>query len=365
MSANDCIASPFFNQSTELLSSSPRNRFPNHVDSCYEHMHELEKKFCKDFSCCGLNLENLHDLLEHFEEYHSMNTEGMTDRTAASDEEMDSSSNNSSTLRHTLHRKEQLPHPQAACSVVAAASDRMADEASILSATASPTIYQQTIMAMMTMDDNHREDDVTALERSFPFLLQSTATATHMPSRKQHLTRTDLALLENANTYAASKTKVETLDSIKDGHPHHHHRLPTPTRVGSAGTHRHRSASTMAPPPPWEVDPKEHIENSVAKLTTQPTSCPSFNKSINKNKKGSPFAMNTVSSGSNSSRSSRSDSSNSSSSSSSSSSSDISIEGKYRYNLLSITQVDVDRYFFLLPLVDTEDRPYRCHVADC
>ncbi|KAJ3283718.1 hypothetical protein HDU76_008416, partial [Blyttiomyces sp. JEL0837] len=30
----------------------------------------LEDQFCKDFACCGINLENLHDLLQHFEENH-------------------------------------------------------------------------------------------------------------------------------------------------------------------------------------------------------------------------------------------------------------------------------------------------------
>ncbi|KAJ3094935.1 hypothetical protein HDU97_007431 [Phlyctochytrium planicorne] len=30
----------------------------------------LEDKFCKDFKCCGISLENLHDLLHHFEESH-------------------------------------------------------------------------------------------------------------------------------------------------------------------------------------------------------------------------------------------------------------------------------------------------------
>ncbi|KAJ3206708.1 Transcriptional regulator of ribosomal biogenesis proteins [Dinochytrium kinnereticum] len=30
----------------------------------------LEDKFCKDFKCCGNSLENLHDLLHHFEECH-------------------------------------------------------------------------------------------------------------------------------------------------------------------------------------------------------------------------------------------------------------------------------------------------------
>ena len=30
----------------------------------------LEDKFCKNFSCCGLELQDLHDLLQHFEECH-------------------------------------------------------------------------------------------------------------------------------------------------------------------------------------------------------------------------------------------------------------------------------------------------------
>ena len=34
------------------------------------HFAGLEDKFCKDFSCCGATLENLHDLLQHFEECH-------------------------------------------------------------------------------------------------------------------------------------------------------------------------------------------------------------------------------------------------------------------------------------------------------
>ncbi|KAJ3129972.1 hypothetical protein HK098_007238 [Nowakowskiella sp. JEL0407] len=34
------------------------------------HFAMLEDKYCKDFACCGLNLENLHDLLQHFEECH-------------------------------------------------------------------------------------------------------------------------------------------------------------------------------------------------------------------------------------------------------------------------------------------------------
>ncbi|KAJ1561282.1 hypothetical protein HK096_005286 [Nowakowskiella sp. JEL0078] len=36
----------------------------------HSHFALLEDKFCKDFACCGINLESLHDLLQHFEECH-------------------------------------------------------------------------------------------------------------------------------------------------------------------------------------------------------------------------------------------------------------------------------------------------------
>jgi hypothetical protein len=31
---------------------------------------QLEDKFCKDFNCCGLQLNDMHELLQHFEEFH-------------------------------------------------------------------------------------------------------------------------------------------------------------------------------------------------------------------------------------------------------------------------------------------------------
>ncbi|KAJ3133676.1 Transcriptional regulator of ribosomal biogenesis proteins [Physocladia obscura] len=31
---------------------------------------QLEDQFCKDFSCCGVVLDSMHDLLQHYEEYH-------------------------------------------------------------------------------------------------------------------------------------------------------------------------------------------------------------------------------------------------------------------------------------------------------
>ncbi|KAI8622790.1 hypothetical protein BC830DRAFT_4787 [Chytriomyces sp. MP71] len=46
-----------------LLASSPSRDL--------EHFAGLTDSFCKDFVCCGINMDNLHDLLQHFEEYHA------------------------------------------------------------------------------------------------------------------------------------------------------------------------------------------------------------------------------------------------------------------------------------------------------
>ncbi|ORY52078.1 hypothetical protein BCR33DRAFT_712283 [Rhizoclosmatium globosum] len=55
-----------------LLASSPSRDL--------EHFAGLTDEFCKDFVCCGINMDNLHDLLQHFEEYHvSINDDNDSD----------------------------------------------------------------------------------------------------------------------------------------------------------------------------------------------------------------------------------------------------------------------------------------------
>ncbi|KAK9768155.1 Transcriptional regulator of ribosomal biogenesis proteins [Basidiobolus ranarum] len=43
---------------------------PVSVEEDFLQSRDLEGSFCRDFSCCGLVLEDLHDLLQHFEECH-------------------------------------------------------------------------------------------------------------------------------------------------------------------------------------------------------------------------------------------------------------------------------------------------------
>ncbi|KAJ1950754.1 Transcriptional regulator of ribosomal biogenesis proteins, partial [Linderina pennispora] len=40
------------------------------VDEDFYYPRDLEASFCRDFSCCGLVLNDLHDLLQHYEECH-------------------------------------------------------------------------------------------------------------------------------------------------------------------------------------------------------------------------------------------------------------------------------------------------------
>ncbi|KAG2193834.1 hypothetical protein INT47_004701 [Mucor saturninus] len=140
----DCVSSPFLKtiaglQNTELITSpSPYSK----LDS-FDQKQELEKEFCRDFSCCGLNLGNLHQLLEHYEEYH-------------------------------LFR----------------ANTTEEDERRF---TCSPPSEEE-------------------MNLSQPMQLAQLANT----STKEHLTKSDLNMLENAQKYA-SKRSVQTLDSIVDG----------------------------------------------------------------------------------------------------------------------------------------------------
>ncbi|KAJ3216268.1 hypothetical protein HDU81_001144, partial [Chytriomyces hyalinus] len=45
-----------------LLAASPQRDLDQFAN--------LEDQFCKDFSCCGIALDSMHDLLQHFEEFH-------------------------------------------------------------------------------------------------------------------------------------------------------------------------------------------------------------------------------------------------------------------------------------------------------
>jgi hypothetical protein len=117
----------------------------------------LENEFCKDFACCGLRLENLHQLLEHYEEYHLFRHGGASGNNSE-DEDKD---------RNPL------------CS---------------------------------------RQRQITEDESSFSINLTRFFNPRKVmkPPSKEHLTNEDLNMLENAQKYA-SKTKVQTMDSIIDG----------------------------------------------------------------------------------------------------------------------------------------------------
>ncbi|KAJ3113555.1 Transcriptional regulator of ribosomal biogenesis proteins [Physocladia obscura] len=76
-----------------LLASSPSRDL--------EHVAGLTDAFCKDFICCGINMDNLHDLLQHFEEYHaaSSNTDSDSEADALESDILDPMLESGASLR--------------------------------------------------------------------------------------------------------------------------------------------------------------------------------------------------------------------------------------------------------------------------
>ncbi|KAI8365201.1 uncharacterized protein BYT42DRAFT_589144 [Radiomyces spectabilis] len=67
-SALDCFASPLLSH-YQSHHDPPKSMSMDPMDSL-SRLRELEISFCKDFICCGRSLLDLHDLLQHYEEYH-------------------------------------------------------------------------------------------------------------------------------------------------------------------------------------------------------------------------------------------------------------------------------------------------------
>lgn len=59
-------SSEFFNR----LKQSVGNDYHSHLKPQASYLPTLEQKYCKDYSCCGISLPSLHDLLNHYEQSH-------------------------------------------------------------------------------------------------------------------------------------------------------------------------------------------------------------------------------------------------------------------------------------------------------
>lgn len=151
MSLGDCVSSPFLH--AELINSPSQY---SKLDS-YDQKQELENKFCRDFACCGLQLNNLHQLLEHYEEYHLAHNNNQSSGSSSS------SSNSEDEDKDQLHLK-----------------------------------------SLIALDPMQAESFMQHHSTPPP------------PLAKRHLTTADLNMLENAQKYA-SRTKVQTLGTIVDG----------------------------------------------------------------------------------------------------------------------------------------------------
>ncbi|KAJ1985461.1 Transcriptional regulator of ribosomal biogenesis proteins [Dimargaris cristalligena] len=112
---------------------------PTNLDDDFFYPRELETTFCRDFSCCGLVLEDLHDLLQHYEECHvrlesdvPLETPALFEDGWTSSSDSDPSAHPSpylkaataaSFMKHTggasLYPEELLPYPQDELSLAA------------------------------------------------------------------------------------------------------------------------------------------------------------------------------------------------------------------------------------------------------
>ncbi|KAI8075002.1 hypothetical protein BC940DRAFT_265698 [Gongronella butleri] len=69
---------------------------------------ELEKRYCRDFECCGLILDDLHDLLQHYEECH-VRIEEEDDGSVDDDDDFFAASPVASVVEDPLTQVIQLP----------------------------------------------------------------------------------------------------------------------------------------------------------------------------------------------------------------------------------------------------------------
>jgi len=67
--------SPLFDIYQQFKQSVPKNTLPTCVEEDAEMIQDIEANFCKDFSCCGIVLKDLHELLQHFEDAHRMESD--------------------------------------------------------------------------------------------------------------------------------------------------------------------------------------------------------------------------------------------------------------------------------------------------
>ncbi|KAI8985906.1 hypothetical protein BDB01DRAFT_786805 [Pilobolus umbonatus] len=76
MSINDCASSPYLNSIPGINAAdifvSPDSHYKRDT---WDHKHELEQQFCRDYMCCGMILSNLHKLLDHYEDHHLNRTD--------------------------------------------------------------------------------------------------------------------------------------------------------------------------------------------------------------------------------------------------------------------------------------------------
>ena len=161
------------------------------------NMAVLEDKFCKDFNCCGLQLNDMHELLQHFEEYHvviedeDMDEEDdlqfqfeVTNQDDEGDVDMDGNSASPATSAFTeMYLNKKIMRMHSGSSQMVALTDIYSSDSNAISAFETSVIRRRSISNsqpwLQTLSDS---------PQIFPIVLEPLIPATMAP---QDITRVD------------------------------------------------------------------------------------------------------------------------------------------------------------------------------
>ncbi|KAG2198976.1 hypothetical protein INT47_013160 [Mucor saturninus] len=121
-----------------------------HRDS-FVHQRELESAFCSDLVCCGMRVRDLHELLHHYEEHHHAPIE---EEPEPKEEEMMDEDEEDDDYPIPLPTQ---PHELAALT-----------SSPLLRKTVSPPVEQQQMLVSPTVNGQHTEEILKALNTHHP-----------------------------------------------------------------------------------------------------------------------------------------------------------------------------------------------------
>ena len=155
MSKTSCFVDKADKCSIIMQGTSPFTyQSPSFHSSSYQP--KLEADFMRDFSCCGLRLATLHDLLEHYEENHSQQLEELNRRTNEGprpDPKAAIASNTAAALKDPAQAQQQQQARQRQQAINQQTANQQLDRAVHQNQQTYPSQVEETV-GDMEMDDD-------------------------------------------------------------------------------------------------------------------------------------------------------------------------------------------------------------------